>query len=56
MEWSEEHDVLLLREILGSNVFLVKKGSPARGLAWEAIVERLNRMESPNFNSRTKER
>ena len=54
MEWSEEHDVLLLREMLGSSVFLVKKGSPARGLAWEAIVERLNRMESPKFQLKDK--
>lgn len=49
MEWTEEHDVLLLREILGSNVFVVKKGSPARGLAWEAIVESLNKIDSPKF-------
>ena len=54
MEWSEEHDVLLLREMLGSNVFLVKKGSPARGLAWEAIVDRLNGMESPKFQLKDK--
>ena len=39
MEWSEEHDVLFLREMLARNVFGAKKGSPARGLAWEAIVQ-----------------
>lgn len=54
MEWTEEHDVLLLREILGSNVFVVKKGSPARGLAWEAIVESLNKIESPKFQLKDK--
>ena len=36
MEWSEEHDVLFLREMVARNVFGTKKGSPARGLAWEA--------------------
>ena len=39
MEWSEEHDVLFLKEMLARNVFGAKKGSPARGLAWEAIVQ-----------------
>ncbi|CAH3028354.1 unnamed protein product [Porites evermanni] len=29
MEWSEEHDVLFLREMLARNVFGTKKGSPA---------------------------
>jgi len=28
MEWSEEHDVLLLREMLARNVFATKKGVP----------------------------
>ena len=30
MEWSEEHDVHFLREMLARNVFGTKKGSPAR--------------------------
>ena len=34
MEWSEEHDVLFLREMLARNVFGTKKESPARRLAW----------------------
>ena len=38
MEWSEEHDVLFLREMLARNIFGAKKGSPARGQAWEAII------------------
>ena len=38
MEWSEEHDVLFLREMLARNIFGAKKGSPARGLAREAII------------------
>ncbi len=49
MEWTDEHELLLLREMLGSNVFLGKKGSPARGLAWDAIVGNLNRTDSPKF-------
>ena len=46
--------MLLLREILGSNVFVVKKGSPARGLAWEAIEVSLNKMNSPKFQLKDK--
>ena len=33
MEWSVEHDVLFLKEMLARNVSRAKKGSPARGLA-----------------------
>ena len=54
MEWSEEHDVLFLREMLARNVFGTKKGSPARGLAWEAIVDSLNEIHSPKFQVKDK--
>ena len=48
MEWSE-HDVLFLREMLAKNIFGAKKGSPACGLAWEAIVDSVNEIHSPKF-------
>ena len=54
MEWSEEHDVLFLREMLARNVFATKKGSPARGLAWEAVVDSLNEIHSPKFQLKDK--
>ena len=54
MEWSEEHDVLFLREMVARNVFGTKKGSPARGLAWEAIVDSLNEIHSPKFQLKDK--
>ena len=54
MEWSEEHDVLFLREMLARNVFGTKKGSPARGLAWEAIVDSLKEIHSPKFQVKDK--
>ena len=31
--------MLFLREMLARIIFGAKKGSPARGLAWEAIVQ-----------------
>ena len=54
MELSEEHDVLFLREMFARNVFGAKKGSPARGLAWKAIVDHLNEIHSPKFQLKDK--
>ena len=54
MEWSEEHDVPFLREMLPRNIFETKKGSPARGLAWESIVDSLNEIHSPKFQRKDK--
>ena len=42
MEWSEEHDVLFLREMLAS------------GLAWEAVVDSRNEIHSPKFKLKDK--
>ena len=49
MEWTEQHDVLFLREMAVSDIFDYKKGSPDRGRIWEAIQERLNNVEQPKF-------
>ena len=46
--------MLFLREMLARNVFGTKKGSPARGLAWEAIVDSLNEIHSPKFQVKDK--
>ena len=43
-----------MRERLARNVLGVKKGSPARGLAWEAIVDSLNGIHSPKFQLKDK--
>ena len=40
--------------MLARNVFGTKKGSPARGLAWEAIVDSLNEIHSPKFQLKDK--
>ena len=50
----EEKDVFMLREMFGSNVFAHNKGSPARGLAWEAIVSTLNGSESQELQLKDK--
>ncbi|CAH3159968.1 unnamed protein product, partial [Porites lobata] len=54
MEWTEDHDVLLLREILASDLFLFKKGSVARGERWESIAETLNEVKTLSFHVKDK--
>ena len=54
MEWTDEHDVLMLREMIVSDVFSFKKGSVGRGDAWDSIAEKLNQIESPQFRIKDK--
>ena len=35
IDWTENHDLLLMREMLISDLFLYKKGSTNRGLVWD---------------------
>ena len=49
MEWSEEHNILFLREMAASDVFMYKKGSVDRGKVWDDIVDRLNSNQNPKF-------
>ena len=54
MEWTEDHDVILLREILASDLFSFKKGSVARGERWESITEKLNQVTTLSFHLKDK--
>ena len=49
MEWTDDHDILLLREMIASELFQFKKGIPDRGKIWESIQERLNKLNNPKF-------
>ena len=49
MIWTDDHDILLLREMIASELFQFKKGSPDRGKIWESIQERLNKLDNPKF-------
>lgn len=45
MAWSQEHDILFLREMVASDIFMYKKykkGSVDRGEVWDDMVDRLN--------------
>ena len=46
MEWKEEHDVLLCREILVSQPFKFKERTVERGKIWDEIANRLNNCQT----------
>ena len=57
MEWTDDHDILFLHEMIASELFQFKKGSPDRGKIWESIQERLNELDNrlwtlPNIRHR----
>lgn len=47
--WSEEHDILFLREVLVSDLFLYRKSSIERGKVWDEIADKLNALDYPKF-------
>lgn len=49
MEWKEQHDVLLCREILLTEPYRYKKGSVDKGKAWSSIADTLNCSQEPKF-------
>ena len=49
MEWKEEHDVLLCREILVSQPFKFKERTVERGKIWDEIANRLNNCHTLKF-------
>ena len=49
MEWTENHDVILCREILVSEPYKFKPRTLERGKEWDEIAERLNNIKDPKF-------
>lgn len=51
MYWTEEHDKILVREIIANNPFdgTTKKGTPARGAKWNAVMNQLLQIKEPSF-------
>ena len=48
-KWSKEHDTVVLREVLASEIWLTKPGSSERGEGWKKLTEMLNGVERPKF-------
>ena len=50
MFWTEEHDVILVREMLANRPFAnTKRGTVQRGRKWSEIAEHLLNVETPRF-------
>ena len=49
MRWTDEHDILLLREVLLCEPYKHEHGSTERGRVWEQIAETLNQIQQPVF-------
>ena len=54
MKWSEEHDLMLCREVLVIEPFKYPKQSRERGIIWGEIAQNLNGLSSPKFTVRTR--
>ena len=49
MTWTNEHDLLLCREVLVVNPYTALKGSIDRGNLWGIISSNLNSIDQPRF-------
>ncbi|CAH3154306.1 unnamed protein product, partial [Porites lobata] len=47
--WTEDHDVLMLREAVTSEPYNFKPKSSERGKVWESIATYLNSLKTPEF-------
>ncbi|XP_022777827.1 uncharacterized protein LOC111319291 [Stylophora pistillata] len=54
MEWTQDHNVILPREILESDLFSFKQESVARGARWVSITEKLNQVKTFCFHFKDK--
>ena len=54
MKWSEEHDLMLCREVLVMEPFRHPKQSRERGEIWGEIAQNLNGLSVPKFTVRTR--
>ena len=50
MYWTEQHNIILCREVVFENPYQYKKGSPQRSETWKKIVDILNKCATPQFN------
>ena len=49
MKWTEEHELLMLRELMLLQPWLHKKGTSERGDDWEKLAVSLNAIPYPQF-------
>ena len=56
MEWSEEHDIQLCREIMVTNPFSAKRKTLDRKRLWETIARNLVKINTPKLKTSLSER
>ena len=49
MIWSDEHDDMLVKEILTVEPYNYKQGTVKRGQAWSQVADLLNSIKEPKF-------
>lgn len=49
MEWSEQHDIALMKEVRVQNPFKAKKKTSNRAQIWLSIAEALSGLKDPSF-------
>ena len=49
MKWTEEHEVLMLRELILMRPWQHRKGTSERGDDWEKLAVSLNAISNPQF-------
>lgn len=52
MQWTEEKEVLTMREVLGQTILIHKPGSPERGQGWQKVADTLNNIDGFNVSGR----
>ena len=49
MVWTEDHDVLLCREVIAAEPFEAKKGTVQRSTKWAQVASSLSEVQRPHF-------
>ena len=56
MEWTEQHDIILCREILVTNPFSAKKKTTQRKKLWDTVAQNDVKINTPKFKASLSER
>ena len=52
MQWNDDKDVLLIREVLGKSVLILKPNSQERCQAWQRVADELNALDRFHLTGR----
>ena len=52
MQWNDDKDVLVMREVLGKSVHILKPRNQERGQAWQRVADELNALDGFHLTGR----